>query len=376
MKRIQFILAAACTVVIGCGEVDNGAKDFARAEAAAAQHNYTDAQTHFKNGLTKCPTNLTALVGLANVSITLGELPTAQDAISRALEQDESSAELQLIAAQVAYLQKDYAAAAKIYDEVAAAKDLPAALRADALAARAVVELADSTDCDRARIFLWRAQRLYFKCAIAWYHLGILARDNFGYNDVALECLQTFARLDTADKDKVNEVQQTAIRVLMDAITKSRAERPGVATRNPGAAASALTKADKLAKAKKPNAAAVRAALAEAFAADPLSGPAALRYAQQMVKDNAAKTPADVSKVLDAFAAAINANPVKSANYIAAARFAIQHQKYAVAVRLLDRAVSHFPDNKELMDYYIAALRRAGHPAKAKLYMEWRKELN
>ena len=110
-----------------------------------------------------------------------------------------------------------------------------------------------------------------------------------------------------------------------------------------------------------------------AFAADPLSGPAALAFAT--LKSVNVRVDGDVDKALAAYRAAIDANPAAQATYVAAAQLAYKHKKWSTAVAVLERAVAHDSDNVQTLDLLIAALRKAGKGAQAEGWQAYRAEL-
>ena len=126
--------------------------------------------------------------------LELGEVDAADAAIQKALDLLPDSAEAQLVDGQVAYRKGDLARATKSFNAVASEKSLPAALRAEALVARAVTEIKQN-DCDAARLTLFRALRLNRRNAAVWYHLGLLSRNNYHFDEVAVEQFEMAARL-------------------------------------------------------------------------------------------------------------------------------------------------------------------------------------
>ena len=130
---------------------------------------------------------------------------------------------------------------------------------------------------------------------------------------------------------------------LRAAIQRAAAEIPGVATRNPETAAKLLAEAQareetkRLPQAKKKYAAAIEALLA--------------------------------------YRAVIDQRTAVQKNSLEAARLAYANRRWATAVRIMDRAVAHDPQNKESIDVLIGALMKAGNDKLAKAWGEYRKDL-
>ena len=364
-RTILAVLAAA--LFAGC-EKDDGSVDFEKGVAAYAARDLRTAATSFQMAAEKNPTNFTACVKLALVNVDLGEIPAAKAAIEAALAIDPSSAEAKLIEGQIAYYGKDYECAKKNFNELAEARQLPAELRSQALAARAVMEIAANL-FDRARLTLWRAVRLDRKNAAAWYHLGHLSRDTYRFEDAALEQFEMAGRL-TKDPARAKAIARDTIPALREALRAKIASKPGAAKRDPGAAAKLVAEAETLSK-KDPKKAAAK--FAEAYGKDPLSYAAAWNYAKSSI--SGAKTDADVMKAIEAFQDAIDQRPNSQDTYRTAAQAALSRNRPIRAEKFLSQALAHDPENKATLDMYVQTLRRLGKATEAKLYAAYLKEL-
>lgn len=352
MKRILYwhLMMALVVCVAGCGD-----EPAATVETPAEPSKGADFGT---------------LVQMGVAAVANKDAAAAAEAVKSARELQPDSAEISLLAGQVAYLQKDYDRARAEFDAVAAEESLPAALRAKALVGRGVVELAGH-DVDSARISFLRAKRLDSRNESAWYHLGMIYRDTCRFTEAALEQFQIFARLSRPDEPHAASVVRQVIPDLRAAIQRAAAERPGVSDRKPEQAgkllaeAQALEEKQRLTMAKKKYAA--------AFEADPLSYPVALGYARILKRMD--KSDDGVSKALAAYRAAIDQRPAMLKNCIEAARLAYANKRWATAVRIMDRAVAHDPQNKESLDLLIGALMKAGDSKLAGAWGAYRKEL-
>ncbi|MGN0846638.1 MAG: tetratricopeptide repeat protein [Kiritimatiellia bacterium] len=358
------------TLIIGCGNEtptsaaapDDGSGAVAKGMAALEVQDVRGAIAEFQKAASVCGTNFEARVQLALAHLRLGEVREAETAIVAAREICPESAEARLIDGQVAYLKKDYARALGDFAAVAGEKSLSATLRSEALAARGVVEMAQGEN-ELARISLLRAMRLNRRNAAAWYHLGVLSR-NSGFNEAALEQFDMAARFSDPREARTKRLSRDVIPALRGAIQKAAASKPGVAKRDPGAAAKLLGEGEALQKKKM-----IRAAIKKyeaAFAADPLSDVAAVKYAYLLALND--KSAAAVDKALAAYRAASEQRPERQSNYLAAARLAYANGRWATAAKIMNRAVAHDPENRQTLDLLIAALQKAG---KGKLAEAW-----
>lgn len=302
--------------------------------------------------------------------LALGELDAAQAAATNALARLPDSAEARLADGQVAYLKRDYGRATADFNAVASEKSLPAPLRSQALVSRAVVEIAQN-EFDAARMTLFRALRLDRRNAAVWYHLGLLSRNTYRFDEAAVEQFEMAARLSDPKDPRTLKLSREIIPAVRASLAAAAASRPGVAKRNAGAAAELLAEAEKLRKKKM-----IRAAIKKyeaALEADPFSYPAAREMAYLVSLND--KTVAGVDKALHAYRAAIDQRPAVQENYYAAAQLAYANRRWATAVAILNRAIAHDPENLKTLDLFIAALQKAGKGKQAEAWKAYRREL-
>ena len=373
-----FALATGCT-----NEIDDGTRELEKGRAALAAHDLQTAAAAFSECAQKNATNFEVRISLALIGLELGEPKKADAAAKEAVAIDPSSAEARLVEGQTAYLVKDYARSKAAFSAVADARELPAQMRSQALSSRAVAELA-ANEMDAARISLMRALRLDFRNAAAWYHMGVLSRNTYHFLAAAKDQFEMACRLDP-NSARTRETVRTVIPALLDARARATADKPGVANRDPGLAAKLI--AEGVAAEKKKDVRTAAARFEKAFAADPLSWEAAWHYAQTLQAAEAARKPNDkaklsvatvVAKTIDAYRAALDAKPASRDTCMAAARFALQNRRPAVACDFLSHALAHFPDSKPVLDLYIEALGKLDTPdgaRRAKMYRAYRQEL-
>ena len=301
--------------------------------------------------------------------LALGEIDAADAAVKKAIDLLPDSAEAVLVDGQVAFRKGDYARAIKSFNAIASEKALPATLRAEALVARAVTEIKQN-NFDTARLTLFRALHLNRRNAAVWYHLGILSRNTYHFDEVAVEQFEMAARLSDPKDERTKKISQE-IRAARAAVTTAAASNPNAEKRDSSAAAKLLAEAETLRKKRM-----IRAAIKKyeaAFAADPFSYPAARETAYLVSLND--KTPAGVDKALRAYRAAIDQRPAVQENYYAAAQLAYANKRWATTVSILDRAIAHDPENVKTLDLFIAALQKAGKNKQSEAWKAYRQEL-
>ena len=366
MKR-SLICGLAVLLLAGCGK-DDGTVEFEKAEAAYAARDFGAAAVFYGEAAAKNPTNFEARVKQAVSLMNRGELQSAQSAVDSALALRPNSGEVVFIDGQLAYFAKDYARAKKDFNAVASASALSSELRSQALAARAVMEIAAGT-FTRARLTLWRAVRLNRRNAAAWYHLGHLSRDTYRFEDAAIEQFGMAARL-TEDPVRAKAITREVIPALRESLRSKMSSKPGAAKRDPGASAKLVAEAEALAGKDARKSA---AKFAEAYAKDPLSYAAAYNHAKALAAS--AKTDRQVQAALTAFQDAVDQRPNSQETYRTAARAALSRRYPMRAEKFLSQALAHDPENRRTLELYVQTLRRLGRTVEAKLYGDYLKEL-
>ena len=367
LKCASAVLAAA---ILGCGPRD-GVKEFEQGKAAYELRDLKKAETLFARSAALAPQDADRLLYLARTELELGELAKAQEAIGRAAENSDGEADVVLLKSQIAWHAKDYAAASSGFAAIANDSKLEASVRAQGWAGLGVVEMT----CDNhhiARVAFLRAIRLDRRNAAAWYHLGLLYRDGFGYLEAALEQFEIFVRLEEEASPRVQKVQRTIIPALKEQISRAATERPGAAKRNSSVAATSIATAESALK--KGNAKAAREAYQQALAADPLSYPAALGLAKAWEKTDATK--AGQQKAFENYKIACMLRPSAVSTFLVAGSMAAKLGLTLQAVEIYSRAIAANPTSLEAIDGLIRALRKGGKADKVTTaYQKYRDSL-
>ena len=367
LKCASAVLAA---VILGCGPRD-GAKEFEQGKAANELRDLKKAETLFARSVVLAPQDADRLLYLARTELELGELAEAQEAIGRAAENSDGEADVVLLKSQIAWHAKDYAAASSGFAAIANDSKLEASVRAQGWAGLGVVEMT----CDNhhlARVAFLRALRLDRKNAAAWYHLGLLYRDGFGYLEAALEQFEIFIRLEEEASPRVQKVQRTIIPALKDQIARAATEHEGASNRNSAVCATEIAKAEELWKKGKYKDA--RDRYVQALKSDMLSYPAALGLARAWEKTDATRSGQE--RALDCYRIACTVRPSAVSTFLAAGSMATKLGLTLQAVEIYSRAVAANPASLEAIDGLIRALRKSGGKAKvAEAYQRYRDSL-
>lgn len=363
-------LIAAAVLVCGCGP-DNGLRDLEKGRQAQRAGDLKKAERHFLESIRINPGNVDTMVELAEVSIDLGELDNAAKWIEKAQLDAAGDVDVQFLGAEIAWHKKQYDKAYELYAKLAENGLLSAELRSQAWAGIGIVEMTRN-EFQLARVAFLRALRIYRRNAQAWYHLGLLYRDGFGYHDAALEQLNTYVRLEEVASPRVQKVQRLVIPGLKEMITRAASERPGVASRNSSLSASAIAKAESAWKSGQYKKALER--YREALAADPLSYPAALGIGNSYLKIDPSRQ--GMLKALENFKTACSLRPGAFSTFIRAGELAEKLSLHSQAVEIYSRAIAADPSSAVAVDGLIRSLRRAGMGKKTILaYQRYREIL-
>lgn len=369
--RFALECASVLLLVAGCGGTDGGQKTLEAGKQAYELRDLGKAAKCFEKSVLQAPDNVDALVYLARVRLELGELPAAKERIAQAAALAPDDSDVKLIAAQVAWHEKDYAAARKCFSEVADNAAFSPSVRADGWAGVGVVEMT-CNNRHLSRIAFLRAIQLDHRNASARYHLALLYRDAFDYKKHALEQMEIFQRLEVSASPRVQRVQRSVIPDLKESIARSETERPGVSKRNSGACAGLLVKAEQAVK--KGNHKSARQFYQEALAADPLSYPAALGLAKAWLKTDT--TQSGQMKAFESYKTACTLNESAISTYLATGALAAKLGLHAQAVEIYSRALAASPNSIDAVDGLIRALHKVGGKQKiADAYQAYRDSL-
>ena len=371
-SALKCAFAALAATVAGCGPRD-GSKEFEQGKEAYELRDLKKAEQLFERSVVLAPKDADRLLYLARTELELGELAKAQDSVDRAMACSDGDVDIALLKAQIAWHGKDYKTAAERFAEIAGDAELEPSVRAQGWAGLGVVEMTRDNH-HLARVAFLRAIRLDRRTAAAWYHLGLLYRDGFGYLEAALEQFEIFVRLEEEASPRVQKVQRTIIPGLKEQISRAAAEYPGASKRNSSACASSISAAEQALK--KGNARAAREAYQQALEADPLSYPAALGLATAWERTDATKT--GLNKAFEAYKTACALRPSAVRTFLTTGLLATRLGLNLQAEEIYSRAVAANPNSPDAIDGLIRALRRSGGKTKesvAEAYQGYRSSL-
>ena len=263
--------------------------------------------------------------------------------------------DVRLLKAQVDFHGRDVDSAAKLYRGIANDESLDRRLRSEGWAGLGVIDRYNNAR-DAARLDLLRALRMDGKNASAWYNLGCVYRDSFGFVSAACDCFETFVRLETNDLERVSKVQRTFIRDLREDRAAEILEIPGARTVNAAACSTALQAAETAVKKGTFKTAKLR--YEDAIKADPTSFKAALGLAKMTLKCDA--TEAGKKKALEYYGQACRLGPSSVSTFIAAGdlAYSLGNTHVLRAIEYYSRAMAADPTNTTAIDGLIRSLRK------------------
>lgn len=179
-------------------------------------------------------------------------------------------------------------------------------------------------------------------------------------------------RLETEDARRVQDTLRTLIPALREDIARRAAECPGVERRNAEVSAAALLKAETAWK--KGTFKTARVEYDKAYAADPLSYPAALGLAKAWEQTDA--TESGRIKALSYYQAACLLRPNAVSTFLTAGSLAMKLGRWASAAEFYSRAVAANPNDLTALDGLIRALRKVGGKEEvAAAYQQYRETI-
>ncbi len=294
----------------------------------------------------------------AQEQLALGDLVAATNAVAQAAKLSPSATDVIELSGQLAYHTRDYAKTREAYTRLTSPENT-AKIRSRGYAGLAVVDLAgmvgSSAEVSRAqaRVNLLKALKLDSTNIAARYHLGRLYRDNYKYNEAALDQFELYLHLEKQDSERLARVQRGVITGLKNDIARATARRPGVETRNSAKCAAALKKGDEAVKRGHFKTARLR--YDEAYKADVLSFPAALGLAQAWAKSDTSR--AGQKEALKYYKIAAELRPSSKDTLMATGDLALKVNNTKTAIEAYSRALAARPNDATIVDALIRALK-------------------
>lgn len=355
-----FTLAPGCAPEDGSAELEQGRRAFEVGDCAKARKAFVSCLEYDAG-------NVDALVYLARIALSLGELDEASARITAAAEIAGGDIDVKLLAAQIAWHRSDYKWARKLFSEIAGDGSLDAKIRARGWSGLGIVEATEENP-DLARVAYLMAIRTDPRCAPAWYQLGLLYRDGFGYYEAALSQFDCYVRLDEMASPRVQKVQSTIIPAIKEMIARTLHDRPGATQRDSGACAKLVQSAE--AAFRKGAYKDARRQFEAAVAKDRLSHAAAAGLARTILRCDG--TNAGQQKAFEYLRQACILKPFSTALFLEAGQLAVKLGNHAQAVELYSRAVAANPVSLDAIDGLIRSLRRVANQEAANAYQKYR----
>ena len=318
----------------------------------------------------KPPATADDFVDLAAAKLAAGDLGAAAAAVSNAVELAGGDVDVRLLKAQVDFNTREYESARKIYRAIAEDASLDRETRSQGWAGLGVVDYA-AQDHHAARCDFLRAIRLDARNAAARYHLGLLYRDIFGFNEAALDQFQLYVRVASEIDERVKKVQQTVIPELKEMVQRMVLDIPGARDRDPGTCSKALNAAE--AAMKKGTFKTARLRYEEAVKADPTSYPAVTGLARAYLKTDASAT--GMRKAIENYLTACKLKPSSTQTYFTAGELAAKAGQHGIATEVYSRAMAADPTSTTAIDGLIRALRKTNFGKAAAVYQSYRDSL-
>lgn len=363
MIRFNLLLIAVLSLSLlsGCGSsspegaLKKGLAEFNRKEYSKAVSCLNQAAAEIDNSA-----ELYYTMGLAYLH--LGDMDKALDALNKTMDLAPAHYEALVCCGQIAYYKNELESARKYYQlALKMAKDPHK--KAVLFTSMALTESGLKNN-GLARLYLIRALHCDRSYAPAFYNLGSLYRDKFGFKKESLKCFEKFLGL--ADRDEQHYAKaQKNIKRLQENIKRTTSNAN--VKRDPTATLKYLEEGAMF-QAKKKYREAIRSYDA-ALKADPMVFSAAYGRAMAYQKLNSDR---------DAFAAfkkALEINPEHQDSYARAAEIALSLKRYSEGAAILDRAIAHYPDYSSWYDLMARDLHGQTKYSEAKRYGEYYLEL-
>ena len=332
------IALLSLAILGGCGSgspescLEKGLAEFDKKEYSAAINLLNKASEEIQDSA-----DLFYTLGLAHLH--LGDTDKALEALNKAMDIVPDHYEALICCGQISYHQTELEASQKYYQHaLKLAKDPHK--RAVLFTSMALTE-SGLKNRGLARLYLIRALSCDRSYAPAYYNLGSLYRDKFGFKEESLKCFEQFVKI--ADQDELHyEKAENNIKRLQENIKRISSAKN---TKRDAPTAAKYLEKGVISQAQKKYREAIKAFEA-ALSADPLAFSAAYGRAVAWEKLNSSR---DAFK---AYKMALEINPDHQDCYSRAAILALELKRYSEAMVILDKAIarnSHYASWYDLM---------------------------
>ena len=351
------IAVLSLSLLGGCGSgspkssLKKGLVEFEKKEYSSAISLLSKAAEKFQDSA-----ELYYTLGLAYLH--LGDMDKALAALNKTIDINPAHYEAVICCGQIAFHKNELDSAQKYY-QVALKLAKDPHKRAVLFTSMALTE-SGLKNKGLARLYLIRALSCDRSYAPAYYNLGTLYRDKFGYKEESLKCFKQF--IESADESEAHfDKAEKNMQRLQENITRINA---GKSVERDAVTASEHLKKGVIFQSEKKYRDAIKA-YDVALSADPMAFSAAYGQAMAWQKLNSSR---DAFK---AFKKALEINPDHQDCYSRAVTIALDLKRYSEATAILDRAIARNPHYISWYDFMTRILHAQTKYIEARKYGEY-----
>jgi tetratricopeptide (TPR) repeat protein len=363
MTRFNVFLmmtVAIGTLICGCGS-DSAQSSLEKGISAFDKKNYSAASECLDLAAKEINDSAPLYYTLGLSHLNLGDMKKALAAFNKTIDIDPAHYESIICLGQIAYHENNDLAISQECFETALKMVTDAHKKAVLYTSMAIVESGLKND-GLARLYLIQALSCDRSYAPAFYNLGSLYKDKFGYKEEALKCFKQYAQLADKDENHYVKAEKNMERLNLN-IERLASSRQATVKRDTVTASENLGNGV-VYQSQKKYLDAIKFYDA-ALAADPLAFSAAYGKAMAYQKLNRSR------EAFAAFKAAIEINHDHQDSYIRAVKLAMQLKRFSDATTLLDRAIARNPSYSSYYDFMTRILYEQSRYAEAKKYGEY-----
>ena len=361
MTKLNIVLLTAVIGLLVCGCGSNSAeKNLNKGLSEFEKEDYSAAVGYLDPAAKEISDSAVLYYTLGLSHLHLGDMDKALSAFNKTLDIEASHCEAIICLGQIAYHKNELATAQECF-KAALGLVIDAHKKAVLYTSMALVESGLKND-GLARLYLIQSLSCDRSYAPAFYNLGSLYRDKFGYKEEALECFKRYVQvagkgdahyakaeknMDRLSKNIDRMTSNRLANIKRDAVTASEHLGKGVVFQSQKKYRDAIKSYD------------------AALKADPLVFSAAYGRAMAYQKLNS------THEAFAAFKDAIAINPDHQDSYIRAVSLAIELKRYSDATMILDKAIARNAHYSSYYDFMTRVLYQQSRYAEAKKYGEF-----
>lgn len=376
-------LLAALVLLSGCGCSSDGIESMdaktaaTAAETAFADGDFTTAVLCCQQSLKQDASQCDMQILLARAALQTKDVETAERAAADAMALRPSDLAVAQINAQVAFARDDLEKAYIVYDKLARDESLKPESRSIGLTGRGVVAIKRingskgnndaASSGDAARLDLMRALTLDRKNASAYYHLGYLYQNTYGFKKAAADQYEMYIGLMGESTDPHVEKAKAALATLQGEIAQEKERLFGTKSGNAGACSVALRRGNAALKTGGGLTKAIDNYVA-ALKADPSCLEALIKLAECYEKQG---TAASRKSAYDCYRRAAVLRSGTSEHLMNAGRLAELRRSYQSAATQYSMALALNARDEKALEGLIRSLKMCNNKTSAKAYQRF-----